>query len=184
MIAAMIVDPADLEHPVHDLGEKERVEYLLAVASLVAADEGVHPRELDMLRTICKELSVSAVDEAKVVASAVAPDAARVDAELARVRASPDLAMSLLADAIAIAFANEHLDAREGAVLARMADRLGFGVGQVELLARYVESVRLGATHAASPHLAHELGEAWMAAHPKTRSGVHWLRRLLRRKDA
>jgi tellurite resistance protein len=178
----MILDPADLEHPVHDLSAPERVEYLMAVASLIAADDDVHPQEIEALRAICRELGISAVDQAKIVASAVTPDAARVDAELARVRGRADLSVSLLADAIAIAFANDELDAREAAVLARMADRLGIDVGRVELIARYVESVRLGPEHAASPHLAHELGEAWLHAHPKTHTGIRWLRGLLRKK--
>jgi tellurite resistance protein len=178
----MSKDEIDLEHPAHDLSEEERVEYLLAVGSLVAAERSVHPAEIESLRAICHALGVTRQDEAKIVASAIAPDAARVDAELGRLRHRPDLATSLLADAIAIAFSNEQLERAEADVLGRMAERLGMHVGQVELIARYVESVRLGGEHASHPHLASELGDALVHAHPKTRSGVQWLRRILGRR--
>lgn len=178
----MTKDEIDLEHPAHDLSEGERVEYLLAVGSLLAADRGAHPAEIESLRAICRALGVTEADEARIVASAASPDPARVDAELARVRHRPDLATSLIADAIAIAFSHDRLERAEADVLARMAERLGMQVGQVELVARYVESVRLGGAHAEHPHLASDLGEALVHAHPKTRSGVAWLRRILGRE--
>jgi hypothetical protein len=175
----MSADPAELGHPIHDLPEAERVEYLLAVASLVVVDGAASPAAIERLRVLGREAGLTASDAAAVLASASIPDLKRVDAELARVSKRPELATSLLADAIAIAFSSDQLAAAKGATLARMGERLGLNVAQAELIARYVESVRMGGEHAAHPHLAKELGEALVGAHAKTGSGVLWLSRIM-----
>lgn len=175
----MITDPAELGHPVHDLPESERVEYLLAVASLVAVDGATAHAPLADLRALCRESGLTTSDADRVLASAATPDLPRVDVELAHVSRRPELATSLLADAIAIAFSSDQLAEAKGPALARMSERLGLGVAQAELIARYVETVRMGGDHAAHPHLAKELGAALVGAHAKTHSGMHWLSRLL-----
>ncbi len=175
-------DPADLGHPVHDLSEAERVEYLLAVASLVSVDGALSHTALADLRILCGEAGLTTSDADHLLASAAAPDLKRVDVELAQIAKRPELATSLLADAIALAFSSDQLAAAKGPALARMSERLGLGVAQAELIARYVESVSMGGEHAAHPHLAKDLGTALVGAHEKTRSGVHWLSRILRAK--
>lgn len=176
----MSTDPANLGHPVHALAASERVEYLLAVASLVAVDGATSPAALEDLRVLCREAGLTGSDVDRVLASASTPDLKRVDTELAQIAKRPELATSLLADAIAVAFSSDQLAAAKVTTLARMSERLGLGVAQAELIARHVESVRMGGAHAAHPHLAKELGAALVGAHEKTRSGVHWLSRLLR----
>jgi hypothetical protein len=103
MESNMSSDPANLGHPVHDLAESERVEYLLAVASLVGVDGATNHAALGDLRALCREAGLTGTDADRVLASASTPDLKRVDTELAQLSKRPELATSLLADAIAIA---------------------------------------------------------------------------------
>lgn len=137
-----------------DVPEADRADYLLVVASLVAADDTIDDAELAPLEALCRELQVSDEVRAKVLASARDPDAAAVDAALQRLARDGGLGVALLTDAIAIVFADGRVAPGESEALRRIGRALHVGVGQLAMIGRYVESVVLGKPEGMSRELA------------------------------
>jgi uncharacterized tellurite resistance protein B-like protein len=140
-----------------------RVDYLIVVASLVAADHEVEDAELALLEDLCRDLAVPAPGKDAVLATARTPDAARVDASLARLRSQVALRQSLLTDAIVIVFADGKVAPGESQVIAHLAEQLEVAPAQLALIARYVEAVILGKDH---QELSKQLGEGVARIHP------------------
>jgi hypothetical protein len=88
---------ADTEtHAARSLPEEKRLEYLIAVASLVYADGDVDETELAVLRKLGAVLEITPAGMEKVVAAAKSPDHAQVAGILAHFRGE-DLRYALLA---------------------------------------------------------------------------------------
>jgi uncharacterized tellurite resistance protein B-like protein len=174
--------PDDEPHLAHDVPEAHRLDYLTVVASLVAADQEVADAELVPLKALCDELALPDAARAAVLATARKPDAAAVEQCLRRVRKHVGLRVALLSDAIVIVFADGKVTPAESQEIARLGDALGIAPAQIELVARYVESVIMGDEDEAD-ELAEQLGKGVAAAEHGARhpGAIRWLHRLFHR---
>lgn len=157
---------AAAKHPAQFLTEDERMDYLVAVASLVTIDGHADDAELERLGGLCDALAMEGAERRGVLAAARKPDAKVVDRALKGLAGRPAMSLSLLTDAIAVAFADGKLTAEEGEELARMADKLRVSHDDAMLVAKYVESLVLHHGEVALDHLAKELREALVARDP------------------
>jgi uncharacterized tellurite resistance protein B-like protein len=131
--------PREPVHPARTLPEPERVDYLIAVASLVIADSHVDEAELAIMRRLCRALDVTPASEERVIEAAKSPDRAKVESVLHDVSRDVPLRVSLLADAIVVAFADGRLARAETAEIAALARKLSVSPAQAVLIARSVE---------------------------------------------
>jgi uncharacterized tellurite resistance protein B-like protein len=169
-------------HPARELPEPERIDYLTIVASVVLADHVADADEIAQITELCHEVGLSDAGREQVLESAKHPEPSVIDATLARLKAHIDLRVSLLTDAIVIAFADGKVAATESSVISRLADALDIESGQIGLIARYVESVILERDEQA---LSRELGKGIVAEHRAGPglgpSAIRWLHRLFKR---
>lgn len=154
------------KHPASFLPEDERMDYLVAVASLVTIDGHADDAEIDRLGTLCDALSLEASDRRQVLASARKPEPKTVDRALTSLAGRPAMSLSLLTDAIAIAFADEKLTDEESTELARMAEKLRVSHDDANLVAKYVESLVMHHGEAHLDHMAKELRDTLLARDP------------------
>ena len=169
-------------HPARELPEPERIDYLTVVASVVLADQVAAAEEIAQITELCREVGLSDAGREQVLAAAKHPDPAVVDATLARLKTHIELRVSLLTDAIVIAFADGKVAATESRDISRIADALEIESGQIGLIARYVESVILERDEQA---LSRELGKGVAAEHRAGPgvgpSAIRWLHRIFKR---
>lgn len=154
--------PADDVVHLRRATEVERVDYLTVVASVVSADREASADELATLEELCRDAGLSDAQREAVVATAHGPDAAVVDAAIARLRRNVALRVDLVTDAIAIVFADGKVAPTESAVIARLGRALGVPQAQLGMLGRYVESVVLQRGDGGG--LSRELGDGVAAA--------------------
>jgi uncharacterized tellurite resistance protein B-like protein len=148
---------ADTDLGWRDVPASERLDYLIVVASLVAADHEVSDAELAPLEEMCQELEVAGAERDAVLAIAREPDPAVVDASLARIRQDIALRVRLLTDAITIVLADGKIGPHESEMIARLGAALETAPAQINLIARYVDASVLG--HTDQPSLARALAE-------------------------
>lgn len=158
---------AAAKHPARFLSEDERMDYLLAVASVSCADAEIDESELERLRELCDVLELDERARKRVMAAAEKPDAKTVERALTTLAGSPAMSLSLLTDAIVVAFADDKLTDSEATELKRMAQRLGVSHDDAMLVAKYVESLVLHHGDFALDHLAKELRDALGARDPE-----------------
>ena len=188
------------------LGDQERIDYFLLVATLILADGKVDDAEADRLEAIAQAAALRGPAAEQVIAAArfVAPE--RLDRILERIKQDRPLAQALLTDAIVIVFADRHVDVSEAVEIRSLADRLGFVPQETAEVAHEVERSLadvegrelasslvegLGDGRAGEPAKGDqaaaagvEPGEAHGAPPPSaTATAVRWLYRLLRRES-
>jgi hypothetical protein len=154
------------KHPARFLSEDERLDYVTAVASLLSSREHEGHVERDRLADLCEAIEIDERERAKVLESAERPDAKRVERAVASMAGRPAISLALLTDAIAIAFADEHLASSEADAIARMAERLRVSLEDAMLIAKYVESLTLHHGDPSLDHMASELRQALEARDP------------------
>jgi uncharacterized tellurite resistance protein B-like protein len=137
----MVDRPRGPAHGALTRPEEERVDYLIAVSSLVLTDSHADEAELAVIRRLCKALDVSAAGEARALAAALAPAPAEVDRILERFSHDSALKTALLGDAIVVAFADGRLDESEIAEISAFASKLGVPQEQAMAIAYYVEEM-------------------------------------------
>ena len=133
----------DTRHPACDLPEQERIDYLLAVASIVWPARVADPAELSKLGELCATLGVTGERARGVLAAASAPDRERGGGLLARFRKDA-LRVALLTDVIALTFALARVATGEATAIAWLARELDLTTAQIVLIGRYVEGVVQG----------------------------------------
>jgi len=116
----------------------ERIDYLTAVASIAFADGTTDREELARINEMCAELGVTGEGAERVTAAASAPDRAQVEGILGRF-AKTKLRVTMLIDAMVVAYADGRVDTGEAAEIARYAKVLGFTSEEVVRVGRYVE---------------------------------------------
>jgi tellurite resistance protein len=164
-------------HAAGELTMDKRVDYLVAVASIVYADGRATTDELAVLGMLCSVLDLTPRGVDVVVAAARNPDPARV-AEIVAGLEGDRLKHALLTDAILVAFADGRVAYEETREIAEFARAVGIGTAQATLIGRYVEEIIVAADgHDLSRALAEGLAEANAQLHPPR--GVRWLYRKL-----
>jgi uncharacterized tellurite resistance protein B-like protein len=164
-------------HAASELTMDKRVDYLVAVASIVYADGRATTDELAVLGMLCSVLDLTPRGVEVVVAAARRPDPARV-AEIVAGLEGDRLKHALLTDAILVAFADGRVAYEETREIAEFADALGIGIAQAALIGRYVEEIIVAADgHDLSKALAEGLAETHAQLQPAR--GVKWLYRKL-----
>jgi uncharacterized tellurite resistance protein B-like protein len=157
--------PSKTNHAALALTESERIDYLMAVASLVLADGVIDEREMHRLHDVCDALAVSAEGKQKVVAAASSPDRAGVDRILADLKQDNGLCVSLLTDALTIVFADGAVERGETQHVAAFARALSVPTAQAVLIARHVERVLASETdEPVSGALSKDLAAGFTAA--------------------
>lgn len=132
---------SNAHHPALDVPEEERVDYLIAVACMAAADNRTSPEEIAQLREMCQAFDVSEAGTERVVEAARSPHDVATNEILARLGDS-EMRYALLVDAIAVARADGRFDHAESDELMLLADRLSIPRGQAVLVYRYVDTWR------------------------------------------
>lgn len=130
----------DEKHPALTLLPAERTDYLLLVACVAAADGIVADAEIARLAAWCRAFLLGPEETARVLAAAQRPEAAPVDAALARLRASP-LRFTLVGDLLFLAHADGACADTEMGEIGRIAAACGVSRDQVEAISRYVDAI-------------------------------------------
>jgi uncharacterized tellurite resistance protein B-like protein len=159
-----------LEAPVAD-----RIDYLIAVASMAFADGATDKSELLKISEMCAELGVTADGAQRVSSAASVPNRAQIEQILARFRQS-HLRVTLLIDAIVVAYADDRVAAGEVAEIAHYAKALDLDTAQAVLIGRYVEETLKGR---GTETLSHELAQQLATPDKVPHTGV--IRRLFDR---
>ncbi|MEM9488181.1 MAG: hypothetical protein AAGC55_03495 [Myxococcota bacterium] len=128
-------------HPALGIDESERVDYLIAVASMAATDHVISAKELACLEAMCDGLKIATDGKARVLEAAHAPDQVALDSILDSLRTS-DLRYALLVDAIAVAEADRDVGQHESDELFALAQKLDIPPAQAVLVRRYVDTWR------------------------------------------
>ena len=126
-------------HPALAVSEKDRIDYLLAVASIAWADRSADEAETTKLRQLCETLQVTGEAAERVVAAATEPDSRRVTKILRRFR-NDSLRFALLADVTLIAFSDGRVDSGEAEQIANYARELSLATAHATMIGRYVEN--------------------------------------------
>jgi uncharacterized tellurite resistance protein B-like protein len=129
------------DHAALALPASERIDYLMAVASLVLADGVIDEREIARLRGLCSALGVSAAGEKAVVAAVSDAHRGNVEKLLANIKKDSGLCIALLTDALSIVFADGKLEGAETEHVAAFARALSVPTAQAVLIARHVEGI-------------------------------------------
>jgi tellurite resistance protein len=170
-------------HAAAELMMDKRVDYLVAVASIVYADGTASPDELAVLTMLCTVLDLTPRGVEVVVDAARRPDAARV-AEIVAGLEGDRIKHALLTDAILVAFADGRVAREESREIAEFASALGVSAAHASLIGKYVEEVIVEAQgHELSRALSEGLAESH--AEPQPARGVKWLyRKLIAAREA
>jgi uncharacterized tellurite resistance protein B-like protein len=131
--------PEPQYHPALSVSEKDRIDYLLAVASIAWADRSADEAEIQKLRQLCETLQVSGEAAERVVAAATEPDAKRVTKILRRFP-NDSLRFALLADVTLIAFCDGRVESGEAEQIAAYARELHLATAHATTIGRYVEN--------------------------------------------
>jgi len=173
----------DEPHAADELSMEKRVDYLVAVGSIVYADGAASADELAVLTMLCSVLDLTPRGIEVVLTAARRPDAARV-AEIVAGLEGAKLKQALLTDAILVAFADGRVAREESREIAEFASALGISAAEASQIGKYVEEVIVEAEdHALSRALAEGLAET--GAVPQPARGVKWLyRKLIAAREA
>ena len=167
----------DEAHAASELHMDRRVDYLVAVASIVHADGNASPDELAVISMLCNVLDLTPRGVDVVLGAARRPDAARV-AEIVAALEGDRLKHALLTDAILVSFADGRVAREESREIAEFASAVGISAAEASLIGKYVEEVIVEAEgHSLSRALAEGLAE--INAVPQPARGVKWLYRKL-----
>ena len=129
------------KHPALELHVDERIDYLVVVASMAAADHELHENELAQLSEACDAFDLGAAGTGEVFAMARQPDRTRIKAAVARLK-DGDLRFTLMTDLIFMAYADDKVVSEERQELADLADTLCITGEQLNSLEQYVLAVR------------------------------------------
>jgi len=149
---------SDPQHPACEAPIEDRIDYLIAVASIAFADGATDREELVKITEMCAELAVTGDGAQRVASAASVPDRAQVEGILGRFRQSK-LRATLLIDAMVVAYADGRVDIGEAAEVARFAGALGFTTAETVVVGRYVEESLRGQAGALSQDLASKLSD-------------------------
>lgn len=129
------------KHPATDLPIAERVDFLVVVASMAAADGEIAASEFQKLREMCKILELGADEIGQVMAAAEKPDGVRIREVTGRLRSS-ELRFTLMTDLLFMAYADDKFVEAEQRETRALADALGIADAQLAALEKYVVAVR------------------------------------------
>jgi uncharacterized tellurite resistance protein B-like protein len=128
------------KHPATELPLSERVDYLVVVASMAAADGEIAAAEYEKLREFCKALELGAAEIGQVMAAVEEPDTVRIREVTGRLRSS-QLRFTLMTDLIFMALADEKFVEAERREIRALADALNLTEPQLAALEKYVQAV-------------------------------------------
>jgi len=130
----------DAKHPATKLPLSERVDYLVVVASMAAADGEIAAAEYEKLREFCKALELGPAEIGQVMAAVEEPDTVRIREVTGRLRSS-QLRFTLMTDLIFMALADEKFVEAERREIRALADALNLTEPQLAALEKYVQAV-------------------------------------------
>ena len=169
---------SDPQHPALEASIEDRIDYLVAVASIAFADGTTDRSELLKISELCAELGVTGDGAQRVASAASVPYREQIEHILGRFRQS-GLRVTLLIDAMVVAYADDKVDTGEVAEIARFAKALDLDTAQAVLIGRYVEETIAGhGAETLSRELASKLAE--LAAKVPSQGAVRGLFNRLR----
>jgi len=128
------------EHPAMQLPLSERVDYLVVVASMAAADGNASAAEFERWREFCKALDLGPAEIAQVMGALEDPDAVRIR-EVAGRLTSSQLRFTLMTDLLFMAHADDEYCEAERCELRELSDALNVNEAQLAALEKYVLAV-------------------------------------------
>lgn len=128
------------KHPATELPQSERVDYLIVIASMAAADGEVAGAEFEKLRAFCRALDLGALEAGQVMAALEGPDEVRIREVTARLKSS-QLRFTLMTDLLFMAYADGKFVDSERREIRGLGDALGINDAQLEALEKYVQAV-------------------------------------------
>jgi uncharacterized tellurite resistance protein B-like protein len=128
------------KHPATKLPLSERIDYLVVVASMAAADGEIAGAEYEKLREFCKALELGPAEIGQVMAAVEEPDTVRIREVTGRLRSS-QLRFTLMTDLLFMALADEKFVEAERREIRALADALNLTDPQLAALEKYVQAV-------------------------------------------
>jgi uncharacterized tellurite resistance protein B-like protein len=128
------------EHPATQLPLSERVDYLVVVASMAAADGEVSAAEFEKWREFCKALELGPEETGQVMSALDYPDKVRIQDVAARLRSS-ELRFTLMTDLLFMAHADDEYCEAEQCEIRELSDALNVNDAQLAALEKYVLAV-------------------------------------------
>lgn len=128
------------KHPATDLSPSERVDYLVVVASMAAADGEVAAAEFEKLREFCRALELGPAEIGQVMAALEGPDTVRIREVTGRLRSS-QLRFTLMTDLLFMAYADDKFVEAERREIKALGDALNLTDAQLAALESYVLAV-------------------------------------------
>lgn len=132
------------KHPMAELPENERIDYLRAVANIASCDGAVMDGEVDQLRSMCKTLDLGDKATGKVLGALYDPDTVPLE-QILEGYAHKDSRFTLLTDALFVAYADGPINSLEEGVIKGMAGKLRIDDHQIAAIRQYVEATRRAA---------------------------------------
>ncbi|MEM1135007.1 MAG: hypothetical protein AAGI07_04145 [Bacteroidota bacterium] len=120
---------------------KERVAYLVTLASLAMADGEVEPAEKKLIETICEGAELDDAGKALVLSSIYDPEKALFTNNLGLLKDS-DLRFHLMTDIILMIYADSEMEQAELEQAAKIRLQLSISQQQYETLVQYVKAAR------------------------------------------
>lgn len=183
--------PTNPEHVAIKLTEARRLDYVAVIASMVYADGVVDPNERQLLVSLCSALNLGPAHAEQLLGAAGAsgrPDARPLAAKFTD---NYELRLSLLTDAIVMAFADGKVCDEEAEAIKAFAAVLDLTAAQAALIGRYVATVQGASPAMQAPtdslfgrKLARGIGTGEVESVPDERQQgvIRWLMKMLRRK--
>jgi uncharacterized tellurite resistance protein B-like protein len=128
------------EHPAMQLPLSERIDYLVVVASMAAADGEVTAAEFDKWREFCKALDLGPAEIGQVMGALEDPDTVRIREVTGRLRSS-QLRFTLMTDLLFMAHADDDYCDAERHEIRELSNALNVNEVQLAALEKYVLGV-------------------------------------------
>jgi len=129
------------KHPMADLPEDKRVNYLQAVATVAACDGSVKDAEVDLIRSLCKTLELSDKATGPVLSALYDPDSVPLKQILSNY-SHDEARFTLLTEALFLVYSDGTMVSREETAIKNMAHDLRIDENQIAAMRQYVEAAR------------------------------------------
>ena len=129
------------KHPMAELPEEKRVDYLRAVATVAACDGAVSDDEVKQIRSLCKTLELNDKATGKVMGALYDPDSVPLNQILGEYSHHEDR-FTLLTDALFLVYSDGPVVTSEKTAITTMAQDLRIDDNQIAAMRQYVEAAR------------------------------------------
>lgn len=132
------------KHPMTELPEDNRVDYLRAVATIAACDRSVEDAEVDQIRSLCKTLDLNDKATGRVFAALYNPDSVPLK-QILLGYSHDEARFTLLTDVLFLVYSDGPAVSSEETAIKDIAKDLRIDDNQIAAMRQYVEAARRAA---------------------------------------